>query len=222
MGFWPYFYEHWNYHIILPKNGILALFLWTLEFRPYLSKHWNSYLDLLTIEILALSLYTLEFLSYPLKHWISGPIFIPIRFCDLNLKKAWDSSPIVLNHWSYDVILANTGILALFLYTLEFLFYRFKQWNSGPNSLSIWILILPLQTMEFWPYCIFIQIGILTSSFETLVFCCYSYEHWNSYLVLALQSLKFWPYFNRYLNSHLIHSPVGILVLFFYTFEILI
>ena len=56
---------------------------------------------------------------------------------------------------------------------------------------------------------------ILTSSFETLVFCCYCYDHWNSYLVLALQSLEFWPYFDTYLNSHLIHPPFGILVLFF-------
>ena len=69
------------------------------------------------------------------------------------------------------------------------------------------------QTLEFWSY--FYTDWILTSSFETLDFCFYFCEHWNSYVVLPLKSLEFWPYFCRHWNSHIIHPRVGILALFF-------
>ena len=44
LGFWPYFFKHWNYDVILANIGFLAVFL--SEFWSYSSKHWNTDLNL--------------------------------------------------------------------------------------------------------------------------------------------------------------------------------
>ena len=61
LGFWPYFYKRWNSDLMIPKNGILALFF-------------------INTGILTLSFQTLEFLYFPSKHWNSGPIFYTLHF----------------------------------------------------------------------------------------------------------------------------------------------
>ena len=58
LGFWPYFFKHWNYDVTLANIGFLAVFL--PEFWSYSSKHWNSDLNLPNNGILALVLQGLE------------------------------------------------------------------------------------------------------------------------------------------------------------------
>ena len=59
------------------------------------------------IEIVALSFQALEFWPYFYKHSYSH------------------------------LIVPNTGILAVFLYTLAFLSYPFKRWNFGPTFIHV-------------------------------------------------------------------------------------
>ena len=114
LQFWPYLYTHWSSYLIVlnlgirsyiicthwffdlknKNTGMLALFLWALELWSYDSKEWNSRPFFINTGILTLSFQTLEFSYFPSKQWNSGPIFYTLRF---------------------DLILRNTGILALFL-----------------------------------------------------------------------------------------------------------
>ena len=118
--------------------------------------------------------------------------------------------------------------------------YYSKHWDCGPISVSTGIIILSLKLLPFfvalflyalrpssaiielWPYpsthsnsgLIFIHIGTLILSFQTLGFWPYFYTHWNfdlilrnkGILALSLHTLyfKFWSY----------RSNVGIMVLF--------
>ena len=91
------------------------------------------------------------------------------------------------------------AILALSVYTLKFVCYRSKPWNSGP---------------------VFIHIGILTSSFETLTSGAILINI-VEYVVLGLllQLLELWPYPFKGSYSGLIFIPIGILILSFQTLE---
>ena len=118
-----------------------------------------------------------------------------------------------LEFWSYfnkrgscHLFLANTWILAQFLYTLVVLSYPSKHWDTGPISTSIGIMIL---SWKRWTSgSIFMLTGIL---------------------ILPLQIiLLFYPYFYRHRNSGLILPNIGIqnsiiviLAFFFQTLEVL-
>ena len=171
--------------------GILILSFQTLHFYPYLYTHWNSYLIHLKVWIL----------PYFYAHWNSYLILPPrtLEFCP---------------------IFINIGILiypskhcksGTFLYTLVSLSDLSKHWNSGCISISVGIMILLIQILEFWP--------------------CF-YKHWNShlilpntgnlalflmhigFLILSFLTLEFWSYFCKHWNSHLILPNIGILALF--------
>ena len=91
------------------------------------------------------------------------------------------------------------------------LILSFKHWDTGRISTSIGIMILSLETLEFWLY---------------------FYTHWNSYLPLAdnigilslfLQASEFWSYSFKHLNSEFDRcnsgsflSNIGILISFFH------
>ena len=154
--------------LILPNTLILALFLYTLVFWSFPSKPWDSSTISISTGIMISSLKTLDFLffqtlefwSYSSKQWNSGsvsisieitsPIFwhIGILILSFQTLRYW---PFLYKHWTYNVILGNVGILALFLYILELLFYPSRSWYSIPISMSIVILMLFFQTIEFWP-----------------------------------------------------------------------
>ena len=140
MEFWPQFYKDWNNNLILPNIRILALFLYTLEFWPNIEFWRCSYKHL---GILNLSFYCnhWNFGPHPSTHSNSGLIFtrsgIPILsfqtlefwlyFYTLILCfKTLGFWPYFYKHCKYDLILANIGFRALFLYTLEFLSYPSK------------------------------------------------------------------------------------------------
>ena len=152
----------------------------------YLYTHWNSCLILPNIAIL---------ISYfHCKHGNSGPILPNIGIL------------VLFKRDSCHLFLANTWILAQFLYTLVVLSYPSKHWDTGPISTSIGIMIL---SWNRWTSgSIFILIGIL---------------------ILPLQIiLLFYPYFYRHRNSDLILPNIGIqnwiiviLAFFFQTLEFL-
>ena len=104
LGFWVYFYKHWNYDIMPADIGILALFY----------KHWNCDLVLVCwscgpIEILTSSFQRLE---------LSIIVVLAVFFQTLEF----------LSH----SFTANNEILAPSFETLQFLSYPSKHWNSGP------------------------------------------------------------------------------------------
>ena len=154
----------------------------------YLYTHWNSCLILPNIAIL-ISAY------FHCKHGNSGPILPNIGILVLFIKRG-----------SCHLFLANTWILAQFLYTLVVLSYPSKHWDTGPISTSIGIMILSWKRWNSGS--IFILIGIL---------------------ILPLQIiLLFYPYFYRHRNSDLILPNIGIqnsiiviLAFFFQTLEFL-
>ena len=107
---------------------------------------------------------------------------------------------------------------------MEFWSYPSKQWNSGPISVSIGILILSLQTLEFLPY--FYKHWHF---FQTLELLSYSSKHCNTdpifktlefwlcplntgILILFFQSLQFWHYGPILIN-------IGTAILFFQSSE---
>ena len=187
-----------------------------MEFLSYPSKHIPLILLILSFEIgiLALPLYPLEFLAYSSKCWNSGPIFINIwiltfsfkhwnsHLISFGCKQYWNSGPkhwnfgsYPSNHWifyDYNPSTANIVILVLSLYTLEFLSYHSKHWNT--------YLILSLQTWKFWPH---------------------PSKHWNSrpvfinlvVIIFSFQTLEFWPYFYTFWLSDLIFQNTEILFL---------
>ena len=173
LSYWPFLYKHWTYDLILGSVGILALFLYTLEFLFYPCRSWYS------LNSGAVLINIVEFLCcpstaiigivglHPSTHSNSGLIFahsgIPILsfqtlefwlyFYTLILSfKTLGFWPYFYKHWKYDLILANTGFLALFLYTLEFVILSFQRLVFLPIFISIGILIFFLQTLEFSSY----------------------------------------------------------------------
>ena len=172
--------------------GILIFFLQTLEFSSYPSKQWNSGPFPLSFRIMILFVQTLEFWPYFIHTGILTSSFETMEFWPYSYKHLplilsfhcnnWNSCPILPNinlnsapvfysHWNFDVILPNTAILALSVYTLKFLSYRSRPWNSGPIFMHIY-------TLAFWPHrwkhCnsgpILLHIGIWISSSQTLDF----------------------------------------------------
>ena len=91
--------------------------------------------------------------------------------------------------WNSHLIVPNTGILAVFLYTFAFLSYPPKRWNFGPTFIHI-DFFLSLKTLGFCPISVSIEILILP--FET----CNSGPISISIGVMILfnQTLEFWPY----------------------------
>ena len=118
-----------------------------------------------------------------------------------------------LEFWSYfnkrgscHLFLANTWILAQFLYTLVVLSYPSKHWDTGPISTSIGIMILSWKRWNSGS--IFILIGILILPLQIiLVFYPYFYRHRNSDLILP--------------NIGIQNSIIVILAFFFQTLEFL-
>lgn len=77
--------------------------------------------------------------------------------------------PFLYKHWTYDLILGNVGILSLFLYTLEFLFYPCRSWYSRP-----------IYSSKQWNSgSRFIRIGIMILVFQTFEFWPCFYTQWN-------------------------------------------
>ena len=119
----------------------------------------------------------------------------------------------ILEFWSYfnkrgscHLFLANTWILAQFLYTLVVLSYPWKHWDTGPISTSIGIMILSRKRWNSGS--IFILIGILILPLQIiLVFYPYFYRHRNSDLILP--------------NIGIQNSIIVILAFFFQTLEFL-
>ena len=149
----------------------LSLPLYTLEFLSYPSKGLNS----------ALFLCTLEFWPHPFRHWNSYLILPPrtLEFCP---------------------IFINIGILiypskhcksGTFLYTLVFLSDLSKHWNSGRISISVGIMILLIQILEFWP-CFYKRWNshlILPNTGNLALFLMHI-----GFLILSFLTVEFWPY----------------------------
>ena len=88
--------------------------------------------------------------------------------------------------------------------------FHCNNWNSCP--------ILPNINLNSAP--IFIHIGILTSSFQTLQFWPYLYTHWSSYLIvlnLGIRALFLCTFTHRHFD--LILENIAILALSCYTLE---
>ena len=111
-----------------------------------------------------------------------------------NWNSWFEFCPYFYTRWNFDVILPDTAILALSVYTLKFLSYRSKHCNSGPIFVTQWNLHGPDPLKHWTSSLIFINIGILSISFETL---------------------EFWPFFYKHLNCYLIHPQIGISGLIF-------
>ena len=143
LEFWPclYMYKHWNYDLIIfsfqTSESWTCLFLYTLELLSYPSKHWNP-------GPIIYLYYTFEFSPHPfIKHWNSGPVFIIIGIL-AQLLQTWE--------FLYDPFTANIEILALSLKTLEFSSYLHKHCNFRLILPDTLILALFLYTLEFWPH----------------------------------------------------------------------
>ena len=137
-----------------------------------------------------------------------------------NWNSWFEFCPYFYTRWNFDVILPDTAILALSVYTLKFLSYRSKHCNSGPIFVTQWNLHGPDPLKHWTSSLIFINIGILSISFETL-------EFWPFFLqtfeLLSNPSTNwnFWPYFFTDWNFHLILPNIWILALFLKTLEFL-
>ena len=151
LGFWPYFFKHWNFEVLLANIG----------FWPYVYTHLYSYLILSNIGILILLFQSLEFLCYPSTANI-GILSIHLY-----------SGPFLYKHCNFYLILSKICILILLFHALEFWPCSLKHWNS--------YVILPLQSLQFssylntpllWPF-FKVNIGILIFSVQTLVYCSY-------------------------------------------------
>ena len=111
------------------------------------------------------------------------------------------SYPSTLDFWSYfytdqysDLLLPNSGSLALLLSTLVFWSYPSKWWNSGPISISIGIIIWSFQTLVFYP-CLF--------------------NSWNSDLILP--DIGILANFFNHCNSELLLPNTGVFILYLCT-----
>ena len=164
----------------------------------------------ISIGILIFFLQTLEFSSYPSKQWNSGPFPLSFRIMILFVQ--------TLEFWPYFI---HTGILTSSFETMEFWPYSYKHlplilsfhcnnWNSCP--------ILPNINLNSAP--VFIHIGILTSSFQTLQFWHYLYTYWSSYLIvlnLGIRALLLCTFTHWHFD--LILENIAILALSCYTLE---
>ena len=115
--------------------------------------------------------------------------------------QALELLPYFYKHCNSHLIALNTGILAVFFYTLACLSYPSKRWNFGPTFMHIdFFLSYPSKPLDSRP--ISVSIGILILSFQT----------WNSgripistgVMILFNQTLEFSPYFYTYWNIDLI------------------
>ena len=130
---------------------------------------------------------------------------------------------LALTNWLF--IFALTGILALFLWTLELLSYSSKHWNSSPIFINIGILFLSFQTLKFQPF----FYTHWNSDPVLLILQLWSYpsKHWNSgpismsigVIIFSSQTLEFWSYFYTHWIANLILSNIAILILSFHTLE---
>ena len=101
--------------------------------------------------------------------------------------QAWEILLYFYKPWRSQYIVPNTGILAVFLYTLAFLSYPPKRWNFGPTFIHIEIVALSFQALEFWAYfykhwnshLIVPNTGILDVFLYTLAFLSYPPKRWN-------------------------------------------
>ena len=195
---------------MLPNNGILALFLKTLEFLSCPSKRWHSGPIFHLTGILFSSFQTLEFWPYFYKLW-NFCLYLPLQSLEF-----W---PYPSNHLILALVYAHWFSGRIFLH-IEFLSYRSKPENTGPIFIYIGIVTSPFQRSYFWP-----------CSYKHWT---YSYRHWNTYpilfpckhwnsgpsfivignLILSFQTLEFWPYFNAHWFSYLFMQNIGILAFF--------
>ena len=194
LRYWPFLYKHWTYNLILAGNvGILALFLYILEFLFFSSRSWYSIPISISIVILMLFFWTMEF---------------------------W---PQFYKDWNNNLILPNIRILALFLYTLEFWpnieFWRCSYKHLGILNLSFYCNhwnFGPHPSTHSNSGLIFTHSGIPILSFQTLEFWLYFYT-----LILSFKTLGFWPYFYKHCKYDLILANTGFRALFLYTLEFL-
>ena len=206
MGFWPYFFKHWNFDVILGKIGFLAVFLYTFEFLSYPFKDGYSDIIISSIGILGLFLKTLEFLGC----CSTANIWI--------LSIHLDAGPFFNEQWNSDLLRPNIGLLVLFFLTLEFLFCPFTRWNCGPIFINIGTLALCFQTLEFPPYFCF-KIWILALCLCTLEFWPHPSKHWNPVAILIIIAiLNLFFHCNNW-KSDLILQNFAILALSLYTFK---
>ena len=147
-----------------------------MDLWSYPGKRWNSVPIFVHIGILILSLQILVFSPY---------LFFQTMEFWLQFYKDWNNDLILPNIWILAFFFIHNGILTSSFETMEFWLYCYKHlplilsfhcnnWNSCP--------ILPNINLNSAP--IFIQFGILTSSFRTLQFWPYLYTHWSSYLIV--------------------------------------
>ena len=137
--------------------------------------------------IIILSFQTLEFLPCFYKHWNSVLILpnFEVLLLFLYTLQFWPYLQWGLEFWSYP---SHWNCGPVFI-TLVFWYYAYKQWDIGPISISIGIIILSSQKVEFWS-CFYTHwnsnlilpnTAILILSLQTLE---YLYRHWNSDLIL--------------------------------------
>ena len=118
---------------------------------------------LISICDIILSFQTWEFRASAFKHWNSGTICVHVGILALFHK-----------HWNSHLIHTHFGITP----------YPSKHLNSGPISLITGILTLFLQTLEFLSYPSTGSNEYLALSFQTLEFWLIIYTHWFSDLIL--------------------------------------
>ena len=70
--------------------------------------------------------------------------------------------------WDPSLISISIGIIILSLQTLEFLSYPSKHWNSTPVFINIRILILPFETLDAFRL---VFITFIALNFLFIVFC---------------------------------------------------
>ena len=212
ISFLALFHKHWNSDLLLVCWSCGHIEIWTSSLQR---------LELLIIVILALFFQTLEFLSHSFTANIEilVPSFEKFEFWFYFYK-----------HCNSHVILLNTGILALFFIRIGCVILFFKRlrfwpyfckhwnydlehWSSDLIFLNIGILISSFETLEFLSCPSSAIIGIVALSFQTFEFWPYPYTHWNSYLILRnIEILT--PFLH--LNSGPILTNIGILILYFH------
>ena len=145
----------------------------------------------------------MKFWSYSSKHWNSYPI-LPFNGILALFLEALELCPYSSKHWFSGPIIIHIGILTPSFETLECWPYSYKHCNSS--------LVLPLQTLEFFPYLYpFNQwnliSGIVRPNIWILAVSLYTLEFWPpaSFLILGLR-----PYFYNHRNSGPILTNTGI------------
>ena len=96
----------------------------------------------------------------------------------------------------------------LSLQTLEFCPYFYKLWNYGLISPNIGILTSSFETLQLWPY-LFLNIGILALFWYALVSWSYPLKPWDSspisisigILILSFETQEVWTHSYKQLNQ---------------------